>query len=66
MIKLKIFIPPKTGRDIRHIPSAGLARSAYFPKRVLPTVGRTIAKASKPSWIITVVRDTLLDDEMMR
>ena len=56
------IIPPRGGIP----PSAGLARvarSAYSPKRVVPTVGHTIAKASKPSFTFTVKPDSSLIEE---
>ena len=68
MLKLNItlgsIIPKKT--FIRGVPpSAGFARSAYSPKQVRkPTVGHTFAKASKPSWLFLVEKDTLLDEEI--
>ena len=69
MVRLSItlgVIPRRTGRNIRGIPpSAGLARGAYSPKQIRKsTIGRTITKASKPSWLIKVEKDTSLDDEI--
>ena len=69
MVRLSIIlgiIPRRTGRNIKGIPpSAGLARGAYSPKQIRKsTIGHTIAKASKPSWVFKVGKDTSLDDEI--
>ena len=49
----------KTGKDIPHIPhSAGFAKRVRSPKRARP------AKASEPSWKITVEKDKSLEDEV--
>ncbi len=65
VIKLKIqldSIPLRTMRNIRGVPStAGLARSAYPPRRARMA---SPAKASRPSWWITVEKDESLDKEI--